>query len=48
MTADEAKVLARLLRELCIMREGQILHVGGHVIGPLKKSTRPPTQEETV
>ncbi len=37
MTADQAEALARLLRELCIIREGQVLHVGGHVIGPLKK-----------
>lgn len=37
ITADEAEALARLLRELCILREGQILHINGHVIGPLKK-----------
>ncbi len=40
MTADEAEALARLLRELCIMREGQVLHVGGHTIGPLKLKPR--------
>lgn len=40
MTADEAETLARLLRELCILREGQVLHVGGHVIGPLKKRAK--------
>jgi hypothetical protein len=41
MTKDDAEALARVLRELCILREGQILHVGGHVVGPLKKRPRP-------
>lgn len=40
MDANAAEALARMLRELCILRAGQILHVGGHVIGPLKKLQR--------
>jgi len=36
MTANDAERLARILRALCIVRAGQILHVSGHVIGPLK------------
>jgi hypothetical protein len=42
MTADDAEQLARLLRSLCILREGQVLHVGGHVVGPIKKPKRVP------
>ena len=41
MTAADAEALARVLRQLCILREGQILHIGGHAIGPLKLKRRP-------
>jgi hypothetical protein len=46
MSRDEAEAIARGLRELCILREGQALHIGGHVIGPLKKQQKPKPPKE--
>lgn len=32
MTADEAEILAKLLKSLCIIRKGQVLNISGHSI----------------
>lgn len=29
---DEATALAKVLKSLCILRKGQVLHVGGHAV----------------
>jgi len=32
MTIEEATTLAKVLKSVCILKKGQILHVGGHVV----------------
>ena len=32
MTTDEAEILAKMLKSVCIVKKGQTLHVGGHAI----------------
>lgn len=46
MTRDEADRLYQCLRALCILKPGQALHVGGHVIngGRPRKVTRAATE----
>ncbi len=41
MTREEAVLLARLLRSVCLLSQKHTLHVGGHIISPAEAAHAP-------